>query len=237
MSTCIRPCDDHTIDSPRNWLRATDRTRQRNGFLDYTDLDGKRPRLVTRGLDHNTADSASPLPYQNYHKKTPREHKHTYIDPALDPTYLFYLQDAESARKRQESIGIKPSSSVGTYLRRPRSMLNLFTCRKGTASNPRPPTTPNIVRSSTFDMSSIHTNSLAYDGNHVHFSDQVPNSPTTPPYLDPSFTLIFPGMLSSPRDYIRSTRPGIRRNGSSSRALAPPLNRAGLGVDPYGWQA
>lgn len=219
----------------KNWLRVTDRTRQRNGFLDYSNPDGERPRLVTRGLDHIATGNASPPAYKHYLSDPPREHEYTYVDPTIDPTYLFYLQDVDFARKRQDSLGIKHSSSLSDYLHRRRSIRNIFPCIKSSTSNPTTPESTNKLRTSTFGLPSIYTNNQSHDDVHITYDNQLPNPTATPPYLDSGIKLVFPGTSRSAHAYIRQTRPGIKRSTSASRALAPSLHRAGLGMDPYAW--
>ncbi|KAH7395198.1 hypothetical protein DE146DRAFT_659447, partial [Phaeosphaeria sp. MPI-PUGE-AT-0046c] len=220
---------------PRNWLRATDRSRQRNGFLGYNDPDGECPRLVTRGLDHNALDNTPSPPYQHYLSDPPREHEHTYVDPTWDPMYLLLLQDVESARKRQGKIGIKRSSSLSDYLHRPRSMRNIFPCMKSSSFNPTRRHSTNIHRTSTFELSTIHTDSQSHNDSNLRGNNQILDPTATPPYLDPAINLIFAGASQSARAYIRQTRRGIKRSTISARALAPSLNSAGLGPDPHHW--
>lgn len=180
-------------------------------------------------------DSASPPPYKHYFSDPQREHEYTYVDPATDPTYLLYLQDVESACKRQESLGIKRSNSLSNYLHRPRRMRSFFPCRKRSKSNPTTPKSAYILRTSTFELSSIHTDNHSHDDSHINYNNRLLDPTAPPPYLDSGIDLVFPGTSQSARAYIRQTRPGIKRSTSSSRALAPSLRRAGLGVDPYAW--
>jgi hypothetical protein len=206
----------------RNWLRHIDRTRQTNGFLDYVDRERERPRLVTRGLDHRA------------------------VNAEREPARVHYFDDchrSRSARIFTTAANPRPRSIL-LFLRRPMGCLVKSSQVSEDDRSIRVTTDINLTSVAEQDYESADD----VDSTNRTPSNSLPLPPprasTTPipPRLSrfhEELDLIFPGSPLDQRAYIRHTGTDIplSQQPDSLYSAAPSLHRAGLGVDPYGWDA
>jgi hypothetical protein len=180
-----------------------------NDYLDYSDIWGEYPRLVTRGLYHD------------------------YEDSERNPAHLHYMEDVHSVQCHLHDLEIERPRSVPVSLhRKPSSICDVLKCWKGNRRTKHTRSTTALPDLYTLPPIPIHPLGLDF----TQTPPQSPN-PQPPPYLDEDINLIFPGTLSSKSAYIRQTRPGIKSPVSTGLAEDTiPLLQAPLGEDPYGWQ-
>jgi hypothetical protein len=202
----------------RNWLRHIDRTRQTNGFLDYVDHERERPRLVTRGLDHRS------------------------VDVEREPARVHYFDDyhrSRSARIFTTAANPRPRSML-LFLKRP------IGCLMKSSQESRDDRSIRVT--TDINLTSVSEHEYESSADCVDSINRTPsNSPPLPPpgssakpipirlsRFHEELDLIFPGSPLDQRAYIRHTGTGIPLN---NHGESPLLNRAGLGADPYGWNA
>jgi hypothetical protein len=98
LSSAIATAQDVPLTNFSTWLRSVDRTWQMNGHLEYFDVTGEQPRLVTQGLDH-------------------------ICEAAIhEPARVRYHQTHNIPRQRPYGISVTRPRSVCEYFRRSRSV-------------------------------------------------------------------------------------------------------------------
>jgi len=193
----------------RNWFKHIDRTHQTNGFLDYVDHERGRPRLVTRGLAHDSSTTSFREPARSYYFDNHRHHRTARIHSTALPSHP---RNFRSYIKKPTTIWSKP-----------------------------PDEDSEIVEDKNFKSICVTTDiqvSPVPDSPPLQHEPVPASIPLPPsPSINSSTNLIFPSSDVSPGTYIQHTNTGLSRTSPPLPNDAPPLRRASLGHDLYGWDA
>jgi hypothetical protein len=207
----------------RTWLHAIDRTRQTNGFLEYTDPEGAYPKLVTRGLDHNYLNASLE---SVIHKPNCSQRALSHISNSTRIAKHMMRQRERSLRDILPSLTdllVADPTSIGhnaTFL----PFIFQFPARHFEE-------TPFAQRQQQQQRTTRTPPANPFPQNPDNTSNPYPqSSPPSPTTSAPSQTLIFPHHLLSETDYIHQTRRGIKR---STSCPSHPTEAAG---NPYGWK-
>ncbi|KAF2129431.1 hypothetical protein P153DRAFT_357009 [Dothidotthia symphoricarpi CBS 119687] len=148
----------------------------------------------------------------------------TNISPSKPSPYIpRYVYKSRAPRPKPKHPSSQPTMCCYTFrLHRPRPRTaSQKAGRRVSTAQPRPATQIPAHYFSPPQSSAPYTR------------QQIPLLPTAPYELDIQYTLLFPNEHRTVQEYLRSYRPMVR----AEHATAPPLERAGLGEDPYGWLA